>query len=133
MHDSRFEVNRPVYILGMLSQIAAMASFMFGLFIFPHLLWSVTYDVPSIVIEWQVYLEDNYGFTEIGAGWVILAVFFTLAFVFGIISYGATHYLDSQLPEYVSYEKKLRNTWWLIFRWFIILGCLVLAWRLFFH
>lgn len=99
MHHDRFEVNRPVYIIGLLSSLCCLASAMLGIFTLPYLLWHLHYNVPEIISHLEAWIQETYAFTPRKTAWCIFGILMGLTIVFGWISHWAAYYIESKLEE----------------------------------
>lgn len=134
MPNDRYEVNKPVYIIGLISQICSLASLMLACYILPYLIWGLNYDVPEFISHWQTFLQDKFDYTDQAANRAILWTLFGSSIMFGLISYWASHYLDKHIPEFSSYEKELSTTWQSILKYSAIGGAIILmVWLLFYY
>lgn len=97
MQDDRYHVNRPLYLVGMVSLVFAMALFMFAGYIFTYLFCGFIYNVPAFVVFMQDYIVDNWAFTSFNANLFVFCIFFIPSIFFGWVSYWASNRMDDEL------------------------------------
>lgn len=99
MVEDRYAVNKPLYTLGMLCLICALALLMFALYIVPRLLWGLHYDVPGFVTEGQVWFQEEWLWSQSAANWTMFAIFFVPGVLLACISDWVSKRIESQMPE----------------------------------
>ncbi|WED44351.1 hypothetical protein [Legionella cardiaca] len=111
MEYDRFQQNSVLFIIGMIALLLSLSLFAFAFYILPFLLFNWIYDVPEFISIWREWLREEYGFTLMGASWLMLLMFVLPALIFGFISYYASNYIDDRLyhlvPEKTNPEKQV--------------------------
>ena len=97
MQDDRYNVNKFLYLTGMISLILAMALFMFAGYIFTYLFFGFIYNVPEFIIAMQDYIGDNWALTSFNVNLFIFCVFFIPSIFLGWLSYWASNRIDNEL------------------------------------
>jgi ABC-type multidrug transport system fused ATPase/permease subunit len=132
MEEDRYEVNKSLYILGMVCLISSMSLVMFSLYILPHVFWNLHYDVPEFIMEWQVWFQEEQSWSLSAANWTIFGAFFVPGILLGWFSYLISNQLEQQLPklheepvplEVIRASQEGRYMFWKVF--FIVLAILI--------
>lgn len=99
MTQDRYAVNHSLYILGMFSLLACVMLVVFSLYILPHVVWGIVYDVPLFIIAWQNTLIEEQLWVFRDAGWYIWSMFFIPGVCLGVVSYFISHKLEAGLKK----------------------------------
>lgn len=97
MEYDRYQENRFVYIVGIISLILSMSLFTLTLYIIPYLVFGITYSMPEFIPNWQQYLLNVYEFTNAGASWIIFVVLLSLSLFTALIAFLASNKIDNHL------------------------------------
>jgi hypothetical protein len=97
MEPDRYQLNKKLFILSMLSLLLCLPLLAFALFLFPFLIFNWVYDIPSFIYEWREWLKESYSLSTMGAGLLIFLFFFTLSLLFGFISRKASNHIDEEI------------------------------------
>jgi hypothetical protein len=95
MEKDRYDVNRALYILGMVCLLISIGSLLFSFFMFPYLIFHWRYDVPEFIIVWQTALTSDYGMSLSRASWFISLFFTIIGLIVGVIASFCSTYIDN--------------------------------------
>lgn len=97
MEQDRYNTNHYLFITGMISLILSLAMFGLTLYVLPHLLFGITYDVPSFISDWKEWLHINYQMNESKAAHMLALLLFTLSLIFALIAYFSSNKIDNSI------------------------------------
>lgn len=86
MEVDRYKINRPLYIVGLLSLLVAMVLLGFCVYIFPNLFLGWVYDVPEFILSWQSDLIRLYGITPLFAAWNVFLIFLIPGLIAAVVA-----------------------------------------------
>lgn len=114
MEPDRYQQNQRFYITGLVCLISSMVFFGVGAYIFPHVAFGLTYNLPGFVFEWVNLIQSAYDVSEKTAGWFIFLIFFVLGLLFSLVTYIASRHIDNEIyaieePEVVDEKKQQKN------------------------
>lgn len=108
MEQDRYEQNKVLFIIGMISMITSLSLFVFAFYILPMLIWNWGYDVPDFIFMWRENLRQSYSYSEAWAGFILFLIILIPAFITGVISHLISNTIDNQIHGIVK-EKKEGN------------------------
>lgn len=97
MKEDRYEVNKPLYVIGMTCLVFGMALVMFALFIMPRLFWHLYYHVPAFVTGLQSQIQEDWLWSERAADWFVFGAFLLPGLMLGWISHWISNRLDEKM------------------------------------
>jgi len=86
--------NNKLFIVCMISLVMALSLVAFSFYIFPHLIWQASYDVPEFIGELREWFKEGYGYPESKANWSVFLMFFIPGIIASIITYIITNIID---------------------------------------
>lgn len=109
MEPDRYKMNHPLYIIGMISLVISLSILLFFLFMLPHLLFGVVYDVPEFIFFWREILISNYQLSVQYSSWLILFILGLVTFIFGMIACYASVHIDNCIHDEKTGSEKTKN------------------------
>lgn len=97
MEPDRYEQNHTGYIVGLVCLVVSLTLFGMGAYILPRIAFGWYYNIPGFIFEWISITQIAYSLSEKAAGWLILGVFFVLAFIFAGITYVTSNKIETQI------------------------------------
>ncbi len=97
MEYDRYQHNKTLFIISIISLVAGLSLLIFSLFILPNLIWHLNYNVPSFIYIWSENLKQHYNFTDIGAHTIIFLIFFLPAILATFIAYLTSNSIENEL------------------------------------
>ncbi|MGQ3887738.1 hypothetical protein ACQUW5_01745 [Legionella sp. CNM-1927-20] len=109
MEHDRYQHNKTLFIISIISLVAGLSLFLFALFILPNLIWKLNYNVPSFIYIWSEDLKQHYNFTDVGANTVVFLIFFLPAILATLIAYLTSNSIENELYGFTTTESDLRK------------------------
>lgn len=139
MEPDRFQHSPKVYTIGLICMIISLALFGLGAYIFPNIVFGVSYQIPHYIFDWVSLIQNAYDLNEKQAGWLVLMVIFLLGLVASIITYAVSNRIENEIyeiePEKVDEHQELHHkpneSGPLILKIIFILGIIFLSAELF--
>lgn len=97
MEADRYQKNRKLFILSMLSLIVSLSLFAFSFYVLPYLVFAWRYDIPEFIVNWQVWFTEGMGFAERKANVLIFFSCFIPALIAGYISYWSSNKIENEI------------------------------------
>lgn len=97
MEYDRYQVNRKLFILGIICLILSIVLLLFSAYILPFLVWQLAYDVPEFIVHWLYWFQDELRWPYNIGAWIIFLVFFVPGLIAGIISYYSSNKIDDEI------------------------------------
>lgn len=110
MEHDRYERNKPLFVLGMITLLLSIILFAFVIYLLPALLWDWRYDVPEFVFIWREKLRTGYGITETAASGIFIVMVLIPAIVSGFISYMVSNKIDNQIHPMINDEPEQQES-----------------------
>lgn len=97
MEQDRYQQSHTLFITGLVALIACIGLIGFTLYCAPPFLWGWNYQIPQFLWDWQAWLSTEHGWTESGAAWLIIGIFFGLGILTGLIAWFASKRIDDAI------------------------------------
>ncbi|WP_419418656.1 hypothetical protein ACNVED_08820 [Legionella sp. D16C41] len=97
MEFDRYQHNKILFIISMISLVICLSMFIFSLFILPNLIWHLNYDVPTFIFTWSENLKLHYNFTDRSAHVIVFLIFFLPAIFAAFIAYLTSNTIENEL------------------------------------
>lgn len=118
MEQDRYQADKKLYLSGMLSLIFGLSLLVFSLYLLPHLIWKLTYDVPMFVNQMYYYLHSKLRLSDYNSQLIIFLIFFLSGFCFTLYSYFASNKIENKIYktelspiEETSVEEEKKGFW----------------------
>lgn len=108
MEYDRYQVNRTLFLIGIVCLILSLALILFSAFIFPFLLFGWIYDVPEFVIHWLHWFEDELRWSHNLSAWALFLIFFIPGIIAGIISYYSANRIDDEIYHMTPEQEEVK-------------------------
>lgn len=86
--------NERLFIYNIICFTLFLGTSLLALYITPHMLWDLHYEVPSIVTMWRAYFENDYDYSTGEAKFLVWCLFAAPGLIFGLLSYYFTQKLN---------------------------------------
>lgn len=96
MKYDAFQKHQKLFVFGICCLVICLSLLFFSLYIIPFLVWEINYGVPLFITTFITNMNENYGYTTMGAKFLIELLLLIPAFIAGLISYFISSYLDRQ-------------------------------------
>ena len=104
MEHDRYQENKALFIIGLISLIATVVLFAFSIYILPAMMWGWHYNIPEQLFIWREQLKTYYQISELYAGVILFLSFFVPALLMGFISYWTSNKIDNQIYRSELYQ-----------------------------
>jgi hypothetical protein len=99
MHEDRYNVNKPMYILGVITLLIGAGLIFFALYLIPHFLWNIDYELPEWVMTEFYRMQQEWEWTPRWASWGVFLWFFIPGAVLLYISQYINKRLEAELES----------------------------------
>jgi len=97
MEQDRYQQSHAWFITGLIALVACIGFTGFTLYFTPPLIWSWNYQIPQFIWDWQAFMQRDWGWSELKAGWTITGIFLSLGIISGLIAYTASNRIDDAI------------------------------------
>jgi ABC-type multidrug transport system fused ATPase/permease subunit len=111
MEIDRYQVNKRLYLLGMIALVLGFALILFSFVILPNLFWNLSYDVPSFILNMKNYIEYEYRWSANQAAWGLFLLFFFPGLILIIFSYFASNKIDKTIYHLYPEREERESLW----------------------
>ncbi len=145
MEQDRYQTDKPLYISGILCLIGGLSLLIFSIYLLPHLVWNLSYDVPILIQHMYYYLHTHLRISDFYSQLIIFLTFFLSGVVLTLYSYYASNKIDNKIYEpelpqkqqtvneeekegfWLRMAKKSAGDFSLLFKILILMGLILLA------
>jgi hypothetical protein len=105
MEHDRYQQDRKLFIIGLISLVASLLLFAFILFIAPHLFFNWKYNTPSFLVIWEEWLRIKFSLSTISPRTVVGLILFFSAIFFALVADYCSNRIDNKI-----YKDELQQT-----------------------
>ena len=97
MEADRYQKNHTLFIVGMISLLIGLCFMVFGLYLFPNLIFGWRYEVPGFIPVVKEWLQSSYHYSEAGAAQFIFFFLFLIGLLLIIVAYFSSNRIDDEI------------------------------------
>ena len=97
MEADRYQKNHTLFIVGMISLLIGLCFMVFGLYLFPNLIFGWRYEVPGFIPVVKEWLQSSYHYSEAGAAQFIFFFLFLIGLLLIIVAYFSSNRIDNDI------------------------------------
>lgn len=109
MEHDRYQQDKKLFIIGLISLVGSLLLFAFILFIAPHLFFNWKYNIPSFIVMWEEWLRVQFNLSTVSPSTVVGLILFFSALFFALVADYCSNRIDNQIYKDELQQNKGRD------------------------